>query len=107
VHLIINRDSQRLLGCCFVEVPDIDSAKDMIAAKAKGRQYLRGKMVHVQLSTQNELKNTLFPKFYVRSNKTDIESGGVFLRRSEIFSLLELCKSIRVFIVLTSIAITK
>jgi hypothetical protein len=95
IHLILNRQNGRTLHECFIELPDMDVARDILQDKIRKRQLLGGKMVRIELSSQRELRMALFPRFTIQRGNIGIQQGAVYLQKEEISFLLQQCRSMR------------
>jgi hypothetical protein len=95
IHMILNRETGRTLYECFIEIPEKDTALDILQDKSRKRQALNGKLVRLEMSSQRELRMALFPRMTIEREKTGIQQGAVYLQRDEISFLLQQCRSMR------------
>ncbi|CAO3660417.1 unnamed protein product [Umbelopsis ramanniana] len=104
VHIIIDRGTGKTVSNAFVEVLDLSEAQR--AVTTCHRKPLKGRLVHVSLSNQDELLKSLFPCWVGNFVKgmaipTDTQSilskqGQTFITRQEINSLLTICRNYKV-----------
>jgi hypothetical protein len=103
-QIIIDRSSGKTVSNAFVEV--LETSEAQRAVTTFHRKPLKGRLVHVSLSDQDELLKSLFPSWagnFVKGvaipTETQSESpkqGQTFITRQEINSLLTICRNYKV-----------
>ncbi|RKO86920.1 hypothetical protein BDK51DRAFT_31545 [Blyttiomyces helicus] len=71
VHIIMNRETGKTQSECFVEFPKAEDAERALV-RTSGRGYLRGRVVVVAWSSQEELRAALFPTWAGSSPTSDV-----------------------------------
>ncbi|KAJ1563785.1 hypothetical protein HK096_011017, partial [Nowakowskiella sp. JEL0078] len=61
VHIIMNRETGKTYSECFVEFENQQIAQKVLEMRPKG--LLKGRLVNVQMSSQDELLRVLFPRW--------------------------------------------
>jgi hypothetical protein len=87
----MSRITGRTTGKCYIEFPSLSLAQQSI----KQIKELRKRRIFIELSTQTELFNVLFPKYSIRKEISDIHDGIVFITKDETNILLSQCRSMR------------
>ncbi|GAA5948229.1 hypothetical protein JCM3765_001327 [Sporobolomyces pararoseus] len=97
VHILCNRVDGRTLNQAFVECSSLEAAKSIVRSRDGTR--LRGRPLHVAMSTQSELLTTIFPTYTPGFSGIDalpdieaISSSCPLLLDSELTGLLQLCR---------------
>lgn len=101
---MVDRSSGKTLSNAFVELDDQEEALNAIASC--NRKPLKGRLVHVSVSSQDELLKTIFPSWSgdfhdgmaIRTDDDNVPSklGHTFITRQEINSLLTICRNYKV-----------
>ncbi|GAA5993986.1 hypothetical protein JCM5350_008017 [Sporobolomyces pararoseus] len=97
VHILCNRVDGRTLNQAFVECSSVEAAKSIVRSRDGTR--LRGRRLHVAMSTQSELLTTIFPTYTPGFSSIDAlpdisgqSSPCPLIIESELAGLLELCR---------------
>lgn len=101
---MVDRSSGKTLSNAFVELKDQKEAHHAVASC--NRKPLKGRLVHVSMSSQDELLNAIFPSWSgdfqdgmaIRTDDDTVPSklGHTFITRQEINSLLTICRNYKV-----------
>jgi RNA recognition motif-containing protein len=101
---MIDRSSGKTLSNAFVELKDQEEAHHAIVIC--NRKPLKGRLVHVSLSSQDELLNAIFPSWSgdflngmavpADNDVAPTKLGHTFITRQEINSLLTICRNYKV-----------
>ncbi|GAA6014733.1 hypothetical protein JCM11491_001957 [Sporobolomyces phaffii] len=94
VHILCNRVDGRTLNQAFVECRSLEAAKAIVRLRDGTR--LRGRPLHIAMSTQSELLSTIFPTyspgFEGLDAHTNAQAPCALVLESELGGLLELCR---------------
>ncbi|KAJ2955865.1 hypothetical protein NQZ79_g8199 [Umbelopsis isabellina] len=104
IHIMVDRSSGKTLSNAFVELKDQKEAHHAVASC--NRKPLKGRLVHVSMSSQDELLNAIFPSWSgdfqdgmaIRTDDDTVPSklGHTFITRQEINSLLTICRNYKI-----------
>ncbi|GAA6059245.1 hypothetical protein JCM10212_006638 [Sporobolomyces blumeae] len=96
VHILCNRADGRTLNQAFVECSSIEAAKEIV--RTRGGSRIRGRPLHLAMSSQAELMATVFPTYtpgFAGVDAVPVRKGAPpcpLLLQSEMTGLLNLCR---------------
>ncbi|GAB5587567.1 hypothetical protein Unana1_02467 [Umbelopsis nana] len=104
VHILADRSSGKTISSAYVET--VSHSEAQRAVTTLNRKPLKGRLVQVTLSSQDELLSALFPSWngdFIQGMAIPSEQGAVqskaghtFITRQEINSLLTICRNYKI-----------
>ncbi|KAH8548507.1 hypothetical protein BGW37DRAFT_559910 [Umbelopsis sp. PMI_123] len=104
VHIIIDRSTGKTVSNAFVEL--LSDTEAQRAISTCHRKPLKGRLVHVSISNQDELLKSLFPCWTgnfvkgmaipAKPQSIPPKTGQTFINRQEINSLLTICRNYKI-----------